>query len=248
MLKAFAKVNLTLDIVGKRGHYHTLRSIVTFINLFDVLDISFKEGPIVFSPPIDTTHSTLHMVRDLTGIVFSAMVRKNIPPTYGLGGGSSDAAATLGLMMTLGLIDRKRALEVAQEVGADVPLFLHKPAPLLMEGIGEKVKPVDMEIPQKFYLLLPPVGASTPEVYRTFDLHPIHTDYTAQSIALGQVVMGNALSRAFTELTGIQIPKGCHITGSGSGIICTDIPTRIPDNWRIIPVSTVKKGWVICRG
>ncbi len=213
-----------------------------------MLDISFGEGPIVFSPPIDTYRSTLHRVKELTGIAFSAMVRKNIPPRYGLGGGSSDAAAILGLMMELGLIDREKALEVAQGVGADVSLFLHKPAPLLMEGIGEKVKPVNIEIPQRLYLLLPPTGASTPEVYRTFDLHPIHTDYTAQSIALGQVVMGNALGRAFTELTGIQIPEGCHITGSGSGIVCIDLPTQIPDNWRIIPVSIVKEGWVMCRG
>jgi len=242
-------VNLTLDVVGKSGRYHTLRSIVAFINLFDVIDITIGENsPIIFNPPIDTDTSTLHRVRELTQIPFGAKVRKNIPPRYGLGGGSSDAAAVLGLMTKLGLITREKALDVAKEVGADVPLFLYKPAPLLMEGFGERVKPVNLKIPQHLYLLLPPIGASTPEVYETFDLHPIDTDYTAQSIALGEVVMGNALSRAFGEITGISIPRGCHITGSGSGMICTNLPNRIPDQWEIIPVSTTEEGWVMCGG
>jgi 4-diphosphocytidyl-2-C-methyl-D-erythritol kinase len=93
-------------------------------------------------------------------------VRKAIPPEAGLGGGSSDAAATFkGLMALAGRIpSRETLLGMACDVGADVPFFsLNVPA--LAEGFGERLTPVEWRVPFFALIVKPPFGLSTREGY-----------------------------------------------------------------------------------
>jgi 4-diphosphocytidyl-2-C-methyl-D-erythritol kinase len=93
-------------------------------------------------------------------------IRKRIPPEAGLGGGSSDAAAALKALLALtGRIPaRETLLEMAARVGADVPFFLHG-APALAEGIGERLTPIEWNVPFHALIVKPSFGLSTREGY-----------------------------------------------------------------------------------
>ncbi len=242
IVKTYAKINITLDITGIRNDgMHTLRSIVTFINIFDTIYLTIgKEGDITFIGA-DIENSTVHRLKDLTGIPLSATIYKNIPIGRGLGGSSSNAGGLLALFTHLRLIEREKAKEIAPQIGADVSMYLET-SPLLMEGIGEQITSMPhINIPKELYLLIPPFSASTPMVYRAWDENPIYTDYTSSFINGGNP--GNALSEAFSRIFGISLPSGVYLTGSGSSMFTLYPPTKIPDDWDIMLVSTVKKGW-----
>jgi 4-diphosphocytidyl-2C-methyl-D-erythritol kinase len=98
---------------------------------------------------------------------------KNIPESAGLGGGSSDAAATLiGLNNLFKLnLNLKQLSEIGSQVGKDVPFFIHNIGTALVEGIGEKIKASNRK-PSNFYVLAKPYqGINTSEIYSLFDQH-----------------------------------------------------------------------------
>jgi 4-diphosphocytidyl-2-C-methyl-D-erythritol kinase len=242
LLKTYAKINITLDVVGVRDDgMHLLKSIVSFINIFDTMLINIGEkGPITFLPhPIE--HSTVHKLRTLLDIPFSAIIYKHIPIGRGLGGSSSNAGGLLGALVSLGLIDRQTALEVAPKIGADVSMYLYN-SPLLMEGIGEQITPIDnTNVPSTLYLTIPNFASSTPMIYRAWDEKPFYSHYTDRYLDSG--IMGNGLTEAFQRVFGINIPQGIYLTGSGSSMFSLSPPTQTPEHWDIIEISTRKTGW-----
>jgi 4-diphosphocytidyl-2-C-methyl-D-erythritol kinase len=137
-LRAFAKVNLCLHVVGKRPDgYHELRTIFQTISLHDILELSLtSQGKISFEttdPQLPTGPDNLvwraidAMHRELgvaSGI--QAHLEKRIPVARGLGGGSSDAAAAIigMLRLTKKKLPLARLIEIAAGLGADVPFFL----------------------------------------------------------------------------------------------------------------------------
>ena len=151
-LKAMAKINLGLDVLGKREDgYHEVRMIMQTIRMYDILDIRKTRRPgIVLTtnlPFIPTDQRNLvykaaQMLMEEFDVEegLSIKLRKFIPVAAGMAGGSSDAAAAfvgVNRMFHLGLTE-EQLMERAVKVGADVPYCIMR-GTALAEGIGEKL-------------------------------------------------------------------------------------------------------------
>jgi 4-diphosphocytidyl-2-C-methyl-D-erythritol kinase len=185
-LRAPAKINLTLRVIGRRADgYHELESLVAFAGLCDWLGFEPSAGLEleVFGPraleagPVDR-NLVLHAARALAAqIPGSASGRfrlfKRLPAAAGLGGGSADAAAALRLLADqAGLsLDDPRLRASARETGADVLACLC-PRARMMWGIGDQLGPA-VPLPKIFALLVNPrVEAPTPKVFAALGLAP----------------------------------------------------------------------------
>jgi 4-diphosphocytidyl-2-C-methyl-D-erythritol kinase len=185
-LKAFAKINLSLQVFGRRPDgYHELRTIFQAISLHDTLELSFKPGSNFHftlqcsdpSLPTDDTNlvarAVIAMQREsgFNGSV-SAYLEKRIPVARGLGGGSSDAAAALigVLRLTRANLPLARLIAVASSLGADVPFFLFGGRALGVNR-GDEIYPLT-DAPKNSILVVSPkaVGVSTKEAYEWLDL------------------------------------------------------------------------------
>ncbi len=158
-----AKVNLALHVTGLgRDGYHQLDSLVVFAGIGDQITaapardlILAVGGPFAQGVPTDGTNLVLraaHALREARGVTKGAAIRltKNLPHGAGVGSGSSDAAAALGLLAKLWEVqplspDSPEVLAL----GSDVPVCLRAPAAMRMRGRGEVIDPVPP---------LPPVG------------------------------------------------------------------------------------------
>lgn len=177
-VEAYAKINLTLEVLGKRADgYHALRSLVYPISLADTLE--FEEG----SEPglsTDTGYGEEDLIVKAARLLGERPLRvhvvKRIPAGGGLGGGSADAAATLLALNELWQL-RKTPEELAAlgaKVGSDVPALVLAQAyraPVLMEGRGEKVTLASSAPPlpsTALVLVNPGVHASTLAVFKAF--------------------------------------------------------------------------------
>jgi 4-diphosphocytidyl-2-C-methyl-D-erythritol kinase len=151
-LKAAAKLNLSLEVLGKRNDgYHEIKSVMQTISLFDIL--SFRPADnIVLSCSIRELQSENNLIfkaadalRQVSGYKGGAQItlEKQIPLQAGLGGGSSDAAAALIGLNKLWSLDiaTEKLEEIASEIGSDVPFFIRGGTSLL-EGRGEIVTPL----------------------------------------------------------------------------------------------------------
>ena len=176
-IEAFAKINLTLEVLGKRADgYHALHSLVVPVSLCDsivltgaseiVSDIPYSDDLCVKAAKALAAAASVP-----AGCGVSIKVNKRIPVGGGLGGGSADAAAVLVAlndMWVLGL-SREQLVNIGAGVGSDVPaLVLSRGAgPVLMEGRGEKVTPFDGVMPQMHFVLANPgVFCSTKQVFK----------------------------------------------------------------------------------
>ena len=178
-LPAFAKINLSLRVLGKRENgYHELDTIFQTVSLHDTISISaIDSSEIAFSCdacslPTDSHNLVVRAataLRDRFNPKKGARIRleKRIPSHAGLGGGSSDAAATLiGLtrLWELGT-SRQELSELAARLGADVPFFLHG-GTARGTGIGDHVEPL-ADAPEIFLLIVKPhANVSTADAYK----------------------------------------------------------------------------------
>ena len=181
ILKAPAKVNLHLEIKGRRSDgYHEILSIVQCIPLYDHIHIcSLKKKHalrVVCDPSLPGGHNiaalAVERFRKIRGIDdgIEVKIEKTIPVGAGLGGGSSDAAAVLtGLNKLFGSVLKPKELrDLASQLGSDVPLFLGDSA-ALVSGRGENI--TDLAARQDFNLVLvyPGFPISTQDAYHWFD-------------------------------------------------------------------------------
>lgn len=175
-----AKINLVLEVLGKDKDYHRISSIVQSIDLCDVLnfqpdeEICFKcDEPSLERDNLVTRAAIL--LKESTEYSLGARIelRKLIPWGVGLGGGSSDAAATLlalNELWELGL-SLSELVHLASKLGSDVPFFIHRGTALL-EGRGEKVTPLPSLPLTYFVLLVPPlpkIPGKTKQMYNRLD-------------------------------------------------------------------------------
>jgi 4-diphosphocytidyl-2-C-methyl-D-erythritol kinase len=157
-LKAFAKINMRLEILGWRADgYHELRTIFQTISLHDTIELEAMRGNRVelavegdaslASEPTkgNLVHRAIEAARRELGWKrgVRATLTKRIPVGRGLGGGSSDAAAALIGMMKLARkqIPAERLIEIGSKLGADVPFFLHGGRALGI-GRGDEIYPL----------------------------------------------------------------------------------------------------------
>jgi 4-diphosphocytidyl-2-C-methyl-D-erythritol kinase len=175
-----AKINLFLRVLAQRPDgYHDLETIFQAIDLYDELVIEATTGASHLSvpgrPDLETEENLImRAVRWLekkTGqtLPVGIELNKRIPVAAGLGGGSSDAAATLVGMRSLFGLDLRDddLLEGAVALGADVPFFL-KGGSAVGEGIGERLTPVNLPMNYGVLLVCPAFSVSTGVIFREF--------------------------------------------------------------------------------
>jgi 4-diphosphocytidyl-2-C-methyl-D-erythritol kinase len=176
-----AKVNLTLEVLGKRPDgYHDIRSLMQPVDLFDEVTIETTEGEgiEIRSSGIDIPQDKSNLAwkaaelflgesRLDTGVAIS--IKKKIPPGSGLGGGSSNAAAVLtGLSRITDTLSEETLFGISPRLGADVAFFLRSVASVA-EGIGERIT-VIKDFPLLYYVILcPNLHVSTVDVYTKWD-------------------------------------------------------------------------------
>ena len=220
-----AKINLTLEITGKRADgYHLLSSLVVFaadigdrirISPADQLSLTVA-GPLSAGVPTGEGNLVMRAARRLAkarGIRAGAAItlEKHLPHGGGIGGGSADAAATIKALAKLWNV-APLSTEDALALGADVPVCLIGPAPALMEGIGEVLHPLP-PLPECWLVLINPgVEIPTP---RVFALHaelygesdyrrpdPWATAKDLEDLQIWLLGQRNALAKCAAELTG----------------------------------------------
>ncbi len=192
-----AKVNLMLHVVGRLPDgYHHLQSLVTFASIGDRVTFekaaTFRltvDGPFASQVPLTANNSIALAVRWLEekypGISQAHIhLAKNLPVASGIGGGSSDAAATIAALLqgfgtSLSRVDEEALILGSGELGADVPVCLAHQfgwGPLLwIEGSGRDTLPIplDLSLPGSMLLVNPGVHVSTPAIFKM--IHPPYT-------------------------------------------------------------------------
>lgn len=179
ILPAYAKLNLTLDIIGRRPDgYHEIDSVMQTISLHDLIWVERTDCRVfdVVGTLIDGENLVLKAARELEGRVsrnlpFTIRLFKRIPIGAGLGGGSADAAAFLKAANLLYDLKLKPAelIEIATAVGQDVP-FLLSGGTGRATGLGSSVGRLPA-VPSswRFLVICPPVEISTRAVYEAVD-------------------------------------------------------------------------------
>lgn len=169
-------MNLVLEVLGKRPDgYHELSTVLQAVDLFDRLVLQEDDALTLRTsdPDLPTDDGNLvlkaaRLLREAAGVTPGARItlEKRIPVAAGLGGGSSDAAATLWGLNRLWRLGwgRERLAGLAAELGADVPFFLQG-GRALATGRGERLKPLPVAPAMSLVLVKPRFPLSTREVY-----------------------------------------------------------------------------------
>ena len=228
--KAYAKVNLGLDIVGLREDgYHLVKMIMQTIDLFDVLTFQPAERPGIFLkisekstiPDVaDVPTDGRNLIVKAAGRILEKagipdagveiLLEKHIPMAAGMAGGSTDCAAALrGVAELMGLdLGEKELAEIGVSLGADVPYCLMG-GTALSEGIGEVLTPLPALPPCGFLIVKPEFGASTKEVYGAYDrLMPEeirHPDIDGMTEALKQGDLSGVAARLGNVLEPVTV-------------------------------------------
>jgi 4-diphosphocytidyl-2-C-methyl-D-erythritol kinase len=176
-IPSYAKINWILDVLFKREDgYHELRTIYQTVSLHDQLRITETDGPIEIlcddpRVPCDETNLAFKAalsLREATGTSKGARIEidKRIPVAAGLGGGSSNAAATLLALVNLWHVemDEPGLTRIAAGLGSDVPFFLLGGTALGV-GRGEEVSPIEQIECEHLLLVNPGFAVSTRDAY-----------------------------------------------------------------------------------
>lgn len=178
LVLAYAKLNLVLRVVGRRPDgYHLLQSLFCAVDMADEIELwpiprgIVLEGPAGLGPVEENlAYRAARALLGGSGLGVRIVLKKGIPVGAGLGGGSSDAAAVLAGLNALYALGKteEELMELGMKIGADVPFFLGR-SPAWVEGIGERITPLDMVVPFVFLIAVPPYPCPTAEVYRLYD-------------------------------------------------------------------------------
>ena len=247
-VKSYAKINLTLDILGVTGGYHMIDSVVASIDLCDVISAKKrKDGLVSVTMHGEGSEAIPHEKNNAAKAAEEFIKRfgtcgaditvwKNIPMGAGLGGSSADVAGVLNAMAKLYDVTDFAALkDVADSLGSDCGYMLTG-GWARISGRGEVVKSLDSSLKLDIGLLVPRSGVSTAECYRVCDSFPrgAPTSGQAESAVIACDCEGlckslsNGLAAAAVKLNGDVgecikelesfAPMGVNMTGSGSGV------------------------------
>lgn len=190
-LKAYGKINLALDVLRKREDgYHEVRMIMQTVNIFDSINlIKTETGKIeietnLFYLPTNENnivYKAAKLLFDKYGIHSGLQIKlkKFIPVSAGMAGGSTDAASVMfgiNKMFHLGL-SRKQLMDLGLQIGADVPYCMMR-GTALSEGIGERLTALPDVVKRPVLIAKPPINVSTKFVYENLklDKDSIHPD------------------------------------------------------------------------
>ena len=235
-IPAFAKINLRLDILGKRADgFHELRTIFQTISLHDELRMRASRRPgialrIEGNRPLSAEPAEKNLVyRAVDALRRELKIRggveielkKSIPAGRGLGGGSSDAAAALlgYLRLTKKKLASARLLEIAASLGADVPFFLLGGRAVGVNK-GDEIYPLP-DIPKQHILVVSPndIHVPTPDAYRWLKANPFELTKSAgasklfEFCALSWSAQASGLSNDFEGPVFRRHPRLAQIKG-----------------------------------
>jgi 4-diphosphocytidyl-2-C-methyl-D-erythritol kinase len=225
-LRAFAKVNYALDVLGLRGDgYHEVSTVMQSISLADEVELRRAAGGFDLSlepeeveiglQERNTTYLAWKALQRLTGeeLPVKVTLRKEIPAGAGLGGGSANAAAVLvGLSELFGLglrVDELRGIGAG--IGADVP-FCISGGTALGEGVGEILTPLPAPPAHLLLVAKPQSSADTGKIYHAYDeagtasirsVEPVVSALRSGSVPALASAIGNDLA----SVTGCFIPE-----------------------------------------
>ena len=203
MVKAFApaKINLTLDVTGRREDgYHLLCTVMQTVDWYDVVTVSSADdGAVTLNCdggiPADasnTAYKAAVLFRQAAGCAdrgFTVTVEKHIPSQAGLAGGSADAAGVLHALneLTGAGLSVVELCDIGAHIGADVP-FCVRGGTVLCTGTGTELAPLPALPDCTVVIVKPDGGVSTPEAYRLLDTAPVllHPDTHGLCAALQQ--------------------------------------------------------------
>ena len=226
-LRANAKINLTLDVLGKREDgYHEVRMVMQTVGMYDRVTLEAKRGGggieletnLSYIPTDESNlaYKAAALLMEEAGVTDGLRIRldKFIPVAAGLAGGSSDAAmAMVGVNRLFHLgFSQTELMERAKSIGADVPYCILR-GTALSEGIGERLSRLK-EMPKADILLCKPnISVSTRDVYAAFDAglvvnHP-DVDGLVASIEAGDLkgmTLPSRMSNVLEMVTGSRYP------------------------------------------
>ena len=184
-IKAYGKVNISLDVVGKREDgYHLLSMIMQNIDLYDEIEVEKQECGIILEcnksyVPVDNrnlAYKAAEIFKERYDIVDGVKINieKNIPVSAGLAGGSTDAAAVLKVMNKLFNVNatEEELMELGLKLRADIPYCIDG-GTALREGIGEIITPIKPFRDKIVVLVKPAFEVTTKEVYKNFNLENV---------------------------------------------------------------------------
>jgi 4-diphosphocytidyl-2-C-methyl-D-erythritol kinase len=207
-VRAYAKINLGLHIIGKRADgYHSLETVFHQVNLFDEIEFKATESGVSFrsneSSLLDNDNNlcvnAARLLSDVTGHApgVDITLTKKIPVGAGLGGGSSDAAAVLKGLRALWNLeltnDELRSLGAA--LGSDVPFFIDG-GTAFATGRGEILEPMDIELPFWILVATPPLRISTRWAYEQVNIGGTTRSANLRDLFAGGPTSGESLRSA----------------------------------------------------
>ena len=231
LVNAYGKINLSLDITGRRADgYHDIASVMQSVSLCDEISIELRQDQNVFvktdCPDLQDCENNIaykacmQMKTDFQiDCGFDIFIQKRIPLAGGMAGGSTDAAAVIrgmNLLCKLGATEEKLN-KTALKIGADVPFCLGKKT-ALATGVGEILTPV-CGLPESVGILLvnPGVQVSTKTIYESIDNRAEYG--TVDNSALVEALQKKDVDTAKAYMVNIMEP----ITGA----LCPQVPEII---------------------
>jgi len=224
IIKAYAKVNLILNVLGKRADgYHEIESVMQALpELYDEVSVEKidGEGNDISRLPFgekDLAAKALVLMQENFGKhgAYTISIKKNIPIAGGLGGGSTDGAAVMTAFCKMNDIPiDEKVYELAGKLGADVPFCLaaiNGQKACVCKGIGEKLEPIEYtDVKIRIITSDIEIENKTKKIYQEFDntipdkKYDINAFVNAKNIDEKIGLMGNQLQPALERITGIK--------------------------------------------
>lgn len=230
-LLAYAKINLFLDITGKRADgYHLLETVMQSVDLADVVTVELANSvtvtcsdPTVPENEGNICYKAAERFFAECGVSGGAKIHidKRIPHGAGMGGGSTDAAATLHALNKLSgqPLDEVRLLNLAANIGADVP-FCMVGGTKLCRGIGEIMSDTQPYPAKCFLIVKPDFGCNTKAAYAEYDRKPVACKERREGeyYNVFRMIYKNKALNAMVEKLKDLGADGAELTGSGSAV------------------------------
>ncbi len=224
--KSYAKINLTLDVLGRLDNgYHEIKMIMQSLNLFDLVIVDKQPHGINISSNLkflprgngNIAYKAAEIFFSETGISGGAkiLIHKNIPVAAGLAGGSGNGAAVLCALNLLynANLPESRLCEMGLKLGADVPYCITG-GTQLAEGIGEKLTPLASVPCMPIVLVKPPVNIMTASIYNKIDTaqNLQHPDTDSALLAIEKGDMPLLFSSISNIMETVTIDSCCEIS------------------------------------
>ncbi len=242
-IKSHAKVNLSLNVVGKRklNKFHSIESLVVLIDLADVIkinEIKSRSHKVIFKGkfsngiPKNNTVSNLLKLLDKKKALkkkYKFVIEKNIPQKSGMGGGSMNTATILNFFKKQKILTSKEIQQFAKKIGSDVILGLNK-FPKIYRANG-KIHEIKKKIKYKLLLIKPSFGCSTKEIFsknkviskmQYSKIKNVNRDllnYGKNDLEISAFQLYPKLKRLKNELISWKKAEFVRMTGSGSTLV-----------------------------